>query len=165
MLGEREPCLSCGVSCCHADRDADGMGACPGCGASFHGAQWTPLMEVPLSTALRGSWRALAAATGVLALALAAYAVVLVLSIEVSALKSLVRAWGALAPDMQLAVDLALIVAALALAVRTYRRRQAALFDRQHVCCRICNHDLRGAPVDRGTGRCPECGAPFARFP
>jgi len=79
-------------------------------------------------------------------------------------LEELVAAWQRFPLDMQLAVDLTLVGLALAAGMRVYRVRQARLHDRQHVECRACGHDLTGTPVDRGVGRCPECGAGFARI-
>ena len=108
--------------------------------------------------------RALAAGAGVLLAAGAGYILLLVAAMRVSALKSMVRALDALPADLQMGLDLALVALAGAVAARVYRGRQAAITDRQDSRCRICRHDLKGTPTTRGTGRCPECGAAFARF-
>lgn len=150
-LGEIRPCLACGTGCRDSGAGDDGRGACPVCGTVFHRGQWSPPMLLPLSVVARGAGRALLAGAGVLVAAMVVYAGVL-------------RSWEGLLPDMRLTVDLALIAVAVAVAVRVYRGRQAVLYDRQHVCCRWCDHDLTGTEVTHGCGRCGECGTPFARF-
>ncbi len=150
-LGVIRPCLACGASCRDIDFGDDGRGACPVCGTLAHMGQWAPPMVLPLSVVARGVGRAGLVGAGVLVAAMVVYALVR-------------RSWEGLLPDMRLTVDLALIAVASAVAVRVYRGRQAVLYDRQHVCCRWCDHDLAGTEVTHGCGRCGECGTPFARF-
>jgi len=150
-LGKSRPCFACGLTCHDAAVADDGRGPCPGCGEVFHAGQWSPPMVLPLSVVARGAGRAALAGAGVLVAAMAVYFLVL-------------RSRDGLAPDMRLTIDVALIALAVAVAVRVYRGRQAVLYDRQHVCCRWCDHDLTGTEVTGGCGRCGECGTEFARF-
>ncbi len=115
-------------------------------------------MELPASALLRGTWRSALLAVGLVVAALAAY---LLLGWFAPA-NRVVRAWNDLSLDMRVAIDLMLMALAAATAVRIGRVRQAALFDGQARRCRICRHDLTAATLDRGVGRCPECGTPFA---
>jgi len=109
-------------------------------------------MVLPLSEVARGVGRAGLVGAGVLVAVMLVYALVL-------------RAWGAgLLPNMRLTVALALSAVAVAVAVRVYRGRQAVRYDRQHVCCRWCDHDLSSTEVTHGCGRCGECGTPFAVY-
>ena len=94
----------------------------------------------------------------------ASFVIVLQLSMSFGWAKSLLGMWSDLPPDMWTAVYLTAIALIVASAVRKYRSRQAKLYDRQHECCRVCEHDLRGTPLEKGVGRCPECGTPFVRF-
>ena len=108
--------------------------------------------------AARGTIPATAAGGAILLGALAIWGLALGLSIHVTAAQSLLRGWEALLPDMQLAVDMALVAVALAVSVRVYRRRQAPLYDGQHRRCRCCDQLLTETVVTRGLGRCSECG-------
>ena len=151
-LGAIRPCLACGASCRDIDFGDDGRGPCPVCGTLAHLGQWAPPMVLPLSEVARGVGRAGLVGAGVLVAVMLPYALVL-------------RAWGAgLLPNMRLTVALALSAVAVAVAVRVYRGRQAVRYDRQHVCCRWCDHDLSGTEVTHGCGRCGECGTPFAVY-
>ena len=150
-LGAIHPCLACGTSCRETGVGDDGRGPCPLCGTFFHTGQWSPPTMLPLSVVARGVGRAALVGAGVLVAAMVVYFGVL-------------RSWEGLLPDMRLTIDLALIAVAVAVAVRVYRGRQAVLYDRQHVCCRWCDHDLAGTEVTHGCGHCGECGTPFARF-
>ncbi len=47
---------------------------------------------------------------------------------------------------------------------RVIRIDLARRYDRQHIECRECSYDLKGAPLEKGVGVCPECGTRFARF-
>ncbi len=47
---------------------------------------------------------------------------------------------------------------------RVMRIDLARLYDRQHIECRECGYELKGAPLDNGVGVCPECGTRFARM-
>ena len=145
------PCLACGTSCLDVDFGDDGRGACPACGTVCHAGQWALSTVLPLSVVARGVGRAGLVGAGVLVVAMLAYALVL-------------RSWEGLLPDMRFTVGLALIGVAAAVAVRVYRGRQAVRYDRQHVCCRWCDHDLADTEVTHGCGRCGECGTPYARF-
>jgi len=141
-LADQRPCFACGASCREAPFDDSGRGGCPSCGSPIHLGQWAPPMQLPMSAALA----------------------LLVLSMRMTWAKELLGVWQRLTPDMQLAVDLALVGVALASGVRVYRSRQARLHDRQHEVCRGCGHNLTGTPLVQGLGACPECGAPFAKM-
>jgi ribosomal protein L37AE/L43A/VanZ family protein len=164
VLSDQRPCFACGAPCRDVPFDDAGRGTCGTCGAALHRGQWAPPMELPMSAALRGAGRALLVSVGIVVLAVALFSVVLVLSMRAAWAKSLLGAWQHLDMDMRLVIDLTLVGLALAIGMRMYRVRQARLHDRQHVECRACGHDLTGTPVDRGIGRCPECGGAFARI-
>lgn len=164
VLGEIRPCFSCGSPCREAAIGDDGSGPCPVCGAAFHAAQWSPSMVLPLSVAVRGAGRGALAGVGVLVAAWSGYAAILGLSIHFAPAAWALRAWEGLLPDMRLTVDVSLVCVAVAVAARVYRGRQALLYDRQHLRCRVCGHDLTGTEVRGGCGRCGECGTPFARL-
>jgi hypothetical protein len=164
QLSALQPCFSCGESCAEAAFDETGRASCASCGSPVHRGQWAPPMQLPISAAVRGAGRALLVSIGLIVLAVAGFLVVLVLSIRVSWAKSLLGVWQDLGMDMRLVVDLTVVGVALAVGMRTYRVRQARLHDRQHLECRACGHDLTGAPVDRGLGRCAECGGEFAKI-
>lgn len=164
VLGETRPCFACGTSCRDVAVADDGRGECAACRTPFHAGQWAPPMLLPLSVVARGTMPASVAGGAILLGATAFYGVVLALSLHVTAVRSLLRGWQALLPDMQIVVDMALVAVALAVSVRVYRRRQAPLYDGQHRRCRCCDQLLTGIAVTRGTGRCTECGTLFARF-
>lgn len=160
-----QPCFECGGSCCDVAFDEFGRGRCPSCHARIHRGQWREPMDLPLTAALRGAPSAALTAIGLFFVAVFIYGIVLGLSDRLTVAGQLLHLWQRLTPDMQVALDLAGIALILGVAVRLYRFRQAQLHDRQHVQCRCCNHDLRGTPLERGLGRCGECGTPFVRFP
>ncbi len=163
-LAETRPCFACGNFCIEAEVGDDGRGPCPACKGVFHAGQWAPSMVLPLSVVVRGMGRAALAGAGVIVAAMLVYGLALVLSIHVATAAWLLRTWDGLLPDMRLTIDLALIAVAVARAVHVYRGRQAPLYDRQHIRCRCCDHDLAGTRLTRGCGRCGECGTPFARI-
>jgi hypothetical protein len=162
-LGRIRPCFACGLTCRDAAVADDGRGPCPGCGEVFHAGQWSPPMVLPLSVVARGVGVAVLAGAGVLVTAMLLYGLASALSSRIDLFAALLRSWEGLAPDMRLTIDVALIAVAVAVAVRVYRGRQARLYDRQHICCRWCDHDLSHTEVTKGCGRCGECGTPFAR--
>jgi hypothetical protein len=162
-LGQDRPCFACGLNCRDTTVGDDGRGPCPGCGTSFHTGQWSPPMVLPLSVVARGVGVAALAGAGFLVAAMLLYGLASVLSSRIDLFAALLRSWAGLAPDMRLTIDVVLIAVAVAVAVRVYRGRQAVLYDRQHICCRWCDHDLSGTEVTTGYGRCGECGTPFAR--
>lgn len=164
VLQAEQPCFECGAPCRGAAFDALGRGRCPGCGVPNHGGQWGEPMSLPLAAALRGTLPAALAAAGLLFAAGFAYGAVLGLSAQLTVAKDLLRAWQALTPDMRLVVDLAGIALAFAVAARLYRVLQGRAYDRQHLRCRSCRHDLTRTPLERGIGRCGECGMAFVRI-
>ena len=161
---KQRPCFKCGSSCDDVSFDDVGRGRCSRCDASVQLGQWVEPMQLPLTAVLRGGVPAAALAGGFLVVGTASLLLVLRLSMNLAWAKSLVRMWNELPVDMQTAVDFTAIALILACAVRMYRWRQAKLYDRQHERCRVCEHDLQGTPIEKGVGRCPECGAPFVRF-
>lgn len=161
-LAGARPCFACGGPCGEAPFDGAGRGRCPACGGPIHRGQWIPPLELPTAMALQGVGRAVAASIGLMLAVAGLYFLVLVLSVNVTSAKLLVRAWQRLDVDMRLSVDAAVVGLAMAVGARLYRRRQARLYDRQHVACRCCGHDLSGTPVPEGVGVCPECSTSFA---
>ena len=159
------PCPDCGASCAEVDYDAEGQGRCPRCCGPIHRGLWCDPMELPLGAVLKGALPAAMAAAALVAAGVAVFVLVLILSVRVALARDLLVIWQDLDSDMQLAIDLGAIGVSLAVGVRLYRMRQAVLYDRQHIRCRACGHDLTAAPRERGCGRCPECGMVFARYP
>jgi hypothetical protein len=164
-LERRQPCFECGGSCCDVSFDAFGRSRCPSCGGPIHRGQWSETMDLPLSAVLRGALGASLVAVGLFFGAVFIYGITLALSARVPAAKAILQWWQRLSPDMQFAIDVAGIALILATAVRLYRLGQSRVHDLQHVRCRGCGHDLTQTPIDRGIGRCGECGTPFVRFP
>ncbi len=163
MAGVR-PCFACGGSCTDAAFDESGIGRCPTCGGAIHRGQWSPPMDLPLSVATRGAFRAAASAIGLLASIALLFWLVLVGSVHLTAARRLVQTWEQQPSDMQLAVDLAVVGIVVAVAIRMYRGLQAKIQDRQHERCRHCGHDLTGTEAQQGIGRCGECGQEFVRL-
>ncbi len=163
-LADLRPCFRCGGSCRAAVFDDEGTARCMACGGPIRRGQWELPPDQPLPTVRRGAARAVSAAAMMLTWAILLYVLVLVLSVRVGAARALSHGWMDLAPDMQLALDLTWIGAALAVGARLYRRSQADLHDRQHERCRACLHDLTRTETHQGVGRCPECGTVFAKY-
>jgi hypothetical protein len=163
-LADQRPCFACGESCRAAPFDDSGRGCCPSCRSPIHRGQWAPPMQLPMSAALQGVRWGVFTALGLLGLVILLYIALGVLSMRMTWAKELLGVWQRLTPDMQLAMDLAVVGVALASGVRAYRSRQARLHDRQHEVCRGCGHNLTGTPLVQGLGACPECGAPFAKM-
>jgi hypothetical protein len=163
-LADQRPCFACGETCREAQFDDSGRGGCPSCRSPIHRGQWAPPMQLPMSAALHGARRGVFTALGLLGLVILLYIALGVLSMRMTWAKELLGVWQRLTPDMQLAMDLAVVGVALASGVRAYRSRQARLHDRQHEVCRGCGHNLTGTPLVQGLGACPECGAPFAKM-
>lgn len=158
------PCPACGAPCGGLDFAAGGEGACPACGEVSHRGMWREPMELPFRAVLRGALPATAATVAILAVGVLTFLLLLVLAHRGGVGAALAAVWRDLDGDLQLGIDLAAIGASLAVGVRLYRMRQAVLYDRQHLRCRACGHDLTGAPLEKGCGRCPECGLTFARY-
>lgn len=163
-LGEQRPCLACGSSCRDAPADEQGMGRCPTCGEPFHRGQWVAPMDLPMSAVMRGRGRAALLAGGLLVLLVLLYAAVVALSVPVPAARLLMSWWQRQPPDMRITLDVFAVGMVLALATRVYRAKQAEINDEQDVYCRACRHDLKGTEVNRGVGRCGECGMPFVKW-
>ncbi len=160
----QRPCFRCGSSCDNVSFDDVGRGRCSQCDAPLQLGQWAKPMQLSPAAVRRGVVHAAAHAGGLLVMGAALLLIVLQLSISFRWAKSLLRPWNDLPPDMKTAVGLTAIALIVARAVRVYRRREAKLYDRQHIHCRACEHDLQGTPITQGVGVCPECGAPFVRF-
>ena len=163
-LNPTKPCFRCSVSCVDTPFDTLGRGVCKWCGSPIHHGQWTSPMDLPLKRALRGTILAVCIVIGLLAFVAGLASVILWLGMDHTWSKNLVLTWHDLPTDMQAAIDLTILALIIALAVRVYRTSQAKLHDEQHIHCRGCGHDLQGTPLDKGVGRCGECGTPFARF-
>jgi VanZ family protein/ribosomal protein L37AE/L43A len=158
------PCPACGASCTALAFAADGEGTCPACGEVSHRGMWREPMELPFRAVLRGALPATAATIAILAVGVLTFFLLVFLAHRGGVGAALAAFWRDLDSDLQLGIDLAAIGVSLAVGVRLYRMRQAVFYDRQHLHCRACAHDLTGAPIETGCGRCPECGLPFARY-
>lgn len=147
----------------------EGTAPCPACGTTLHGAQWNDPPSPGPTVVLR-------AARGPMILAIALIAVTFLIVLLVPIVYGwliadqqlgphvlrLVRGFRTIDNALLIPVDLTWYVLLLAVALRLYRSRLAAVFD-QGVICRKCGHDLRGTPAPGGQGRCGECGEPFTR--
>jgi len=160
-------CPHCGASCAGEPVDGQGRTACPECGSALHIGTWLePLL--PDGDLLRRV--ALKPAAVALGLTVAVY---LLFALTYLAIRNEWfgvggRAWeralNTLTDDFVITLDLACLLLIGALALYLTRRNLARLYDRQHIICRACGHDLRATPIDHGLGTCGECGTTFARF-
>ena len=161
---KQRPCFGCGSSCDNVSFDDVGRGRCSRCDAVLQLGQWAKPMQLPPTAVMRAVVSAAAHAGGLLIMGAALLLIMSQLSMSFRWAKSLLRTWNDLPPDMKAAVGLTAIAMIVARAVRVYRRREAKLYDRQHIHCRTCEQDLQGTAIKQGVGRCPECGTPFVRF-
>ncbi|MFO0875196.1 MAG: hypothetical protein U0575_14665 [Phycisphaerales bacterium] len=152
-------CFECGAP--PPTFDEAGRAECPSCGGPLHAGQWRSSPSPRRVSALR-------LVTGAMALALITVAGIFGLWLGVLALRlrhpafaSLDASYNGLSYDMRLVLDLAWLGILAAVATRLVRRGLARLVDRQHERCVACGHDLRGTPLEGGSGRCGECGASF----
>lgn len=149
---ESRPCFRCHARCGEIQIDATGWGACPDCATPVHDGQWiAPPCVKRTSRAHRSRY-------------------------QISALKAIAAGLLPLAAGYLLAshygspADLFFIgfIPALILFYismwRVMRIELGRLYDGQHIECRECSYDLKGAPLEKGVGVCPECGTRFARM-
>jgi len=160
-------CFECDADALASPGDAAAPGVCPRCAAPWTPQQWA---EPPVATTL--------SATRLVCIALLAAAAFVV----VAFFGTLAAGWAALhlrSPilsglaatllggggpetyDMRLLVEFLWIVLIGAVSIRVTRLFLARAIDRQHERCLRCRFDLRGASVEEGRGRCPECGQEF----
>jgi hypothetical protein len=145
--------------------DDAGAAACSDCGARLWVGQWTGRLDLPRAILLRLAMRPVLVMVVGIAAVLGVYAVVTLLHPSVSPVSDVARAYHRLPGDFRLNLDLALIGLLLALGVRLFRRRLAALCDQQHVRCVRCGHALHASPRRAGVGQCGECGRDFFATP
>jgi len=164
-------CPYCGAPEAWKGFDARGAAPCRYCCEMLHRGMWLAPLS-PDSARLRRLLQGpaavaiciLGAGAGIFFVAIAAYSRSMQSQrLSTTALRT-ARAMHELPDDFILAIDLSLLLLALAALAWMYRRNLARWHDRQHVECRRCGYDLRAAPVTRGVGACPECGTSFARF-
>ncbi len=149
---QSRPCFRCQSRCSDIPFDATGWGTCAGCGTPVHDGQWiAPPCVTSTSRAHRSRY-------------------------QISALKAIAAGLLPLAAGYLLVshysspADLFFIGFLPALILfytsiwRIMRIDLARRYDRQHIECRECCYDLKGAPLDNGVGVCPECGTRFARM-
>ncbi len=157
-------CFDCSTSCKDVSFDDEGKGKCPKCEAAVFRGQWAEPMQLPISALLKGAGAAVGVAISLLAaIAIALYGLT-ILHTKVQWARQINQAWNSWQDDLILTIDLTAIALIVAISIRIYRSRQSKFYDRQDKFCRSCDHDLQGTPIDRGVGRCPECGVTFAKF-
>lgn len=154
QLRESRACLGCGRP--------DAAGACPACGAATPPGAWGGAASPTAAALLRAAWLPVlrsAAAVGVLV----GLFLLLVADRPWPLSETLDRIYLSLNAATRIVIDLAMLIAAGAWAAHGTRRRLAEAFDRQHLRCLRCGHDLAGTRADAatGAGRCGECGAPY----
>jgi hypothetical protein len=150
-----QPCLACGCSCKDVLTDAHGFGHCPSCGEPLHAGQWIMPACLPLTSQSAHLRRfhllwALPCPLLIAAMIVARFAV----------------DWSEIHVN-QIAIPAGIWFSAVTI-LTTWRLRRfeiERIFDRQHLQCRECGHDLHKTPVSQGIGICGECGATFARLP
>lgn len=149
---ESRPCFRCHSRCSEIQFDATGWGACADCGTPVHNGQWiAPPCVTSRSRAHRSRY-------------------------QLSVLKAIAAGLPPLAAGYLLASHYAsradfffigffpgLILLHISM-LRVMRIELARLYDRQHIECRECAYDLKGASIEKGVGVCPECGTWFARM-
>ena len=141
-----KPCFACGASCVDARFDSVGMGRCTRCKQRIHRGQWIapPLLSKEQRKKLLN--RSMFIWMPIMCVA------------QITASVSLM-----LMP-MYFAIQFVTLGAFVLAMRKSYLKAVAKRFDRQHIECRECAYDLRGAPVDRGIGTCPECSTQFAQY-
>ncbi|MBC24245.1 MAG: hypothetical protein CMJ32_10065 [Phycisphaerae bacterium] len=65
--------------------------------------------------------------------------------------------------DMITNIDLLYLGMISSLCLYWSRQRIAARYDRSHMDCIRCGHDIRHVRLEHGEGRCPECGTSFVQ--
>lgn len=161
---DQHRCAACNARCDEAPVGPDGWGACPCCDEPFHLGQWVAQAALSRSTLARLGTRSGAAALGLGVLIAVLYVVGIALYMRSATVRDWlggVRRWPI---EMRLVLDTTMIALICAVAARLFRRRMAAIIDRQGERCRSCGHDVHATQTERGIGRCPECGTPFMRI-
>lgn len=157
-------CFACATSCKDVQFDNEGKSKCSKCEAQLYLGQWSEPMQLPISAMLKGAGLAVGVAGSLLAAILLCVFGITLLHTKYSWAMQINKAWISWSPDQIIAIDITVIAIIIAIAVRIYRSRQARFYDRQDKFCRSCDHDLQGTPIEKGIGRCPECGLRFAKF-
>lgn len=157
-------CFVCDASCKDVQFDDNGKGKCPKCEAAVYRGQWAEPMQLPISAMLKGAGLAVGVAAALIAAIVIGIIGFTFLHGKFELARQITHAWNSWSDDFIITIDLTAIALIVAIALRIYRSRQARFYDRQDKFCRACDHDLQGTPIDRGIGRCPECGVTFARF-
>lgn len=157
-------CFVCDASCKDVQYDDEGNGKCPKCEAAVYRGQWAEPMQLPISAMLKGAGFAVGVAAALIAAIVVGIIGFTFLHGKFELARQITHAWNSWSDDFIIVIDLTAVTLIVAIALRLYRSRQARFYDRQDKFCRACDHDLQGTPIDRGIGRCPECGLRFARF-
>ncbi len=141
-----KPCFGCGASCVDARFDSAAMGRCTRCKQRIHRGQWIapPLLSKEQRKKLLNRS--------------------MIIWMPIMLVAQITASVSLMLMPMYFAIQFVTLgVCALAMR-RSYFRAMAKKFDRQHIECRECAYDLRGAPIDRGVGTCPECSTQFAQY-
>ncbi len=151
QYAQARPCFACGASCVGVFFDDYGRSRCSACNAPIHLGQWAEPIGLPRRVLIRAAFEPVMVALALIMFVLGW--LIFHLWLETTG------------NDLGAVAVFAGFSGFAALAWRRYQFRLTALYDRQHVQCRCCNHDLRGTPLEGGLGCCGECGTPFVRFP
>ncbi|MGI9013075.1 MAG: hypothetical protein ACR2GY_02375 [Phycisphaerales bacterium] len=169
LLRAQRICHQCG--CAVRQDAAGGMSRCESCHAHHHSGTWLTPPAPRAGQVKQMAWLPVVSGLAVLAtgaviavVAVRAYADLIANQALASGAIRATRFMVRLGTDFTVAIDLAILLLALAAVVRMYRVRLAAWHDAQSSVCRQCRYDLSATAVDdQQLGRCPECGTPFAR--
>jgi ribosomal protein L37AE/L43A len=157
-------CLHCGKVCANVDVDERGIGVCPSCATPFHLGQWQQRANLTREMLLRLAVRPMMFATLLCILAAMLYVLGVVLYMRFPQEFQAFRRFDRLPMDLRLVIDMTVLGCIAAIAVRRFRVNLARVVDHQGDYCRRCSHDVHATRVERGMGRCPECGTVFIRL-
>lgn len=150
---ERMPCFNCDTSCSSTEFDENGWGRCSQCQAVVHRGQWishlkdrrgSSHVQVKLRTELAHLMPAILLTCSVMFLTMMA-----------GRMNSNAVTYGVMA---------FLMIVLMHGSIRSRWMQFARSCTRQHIECRECGYELKGARLDKGVGVCPECGTRFARM-
>ncbi|MEM7229432.1 MAG: VanZ family protein [Planctomycetota bacterium] len=163
----KKTCFECGTD--HPDFTPDdfGFGTCTTCGQQLAADQWSTFTSPRASATLHAARLPAVIGLSVLpGIVLGAFALAKVYEMSLGgrlpslSLAQPIRTMLRMPMPVQNLVDITIVCLVGAVLVALYRRRVARHYD-QAIRCRACGHDLRGASMSNGQGRCGECGVAF----
>lgn len=151
---EQMPCFNCDTSCFDVKFDENGWGFCSQCRAIVHRGRWIPpRRERNGSSQAPIEWRTVL--VHFMPATLLTFAAMCLVMVVGGLANSNAATYGLMA---------SLMIVLMHGGIRYARIEVARSCARQHIECRECGYELKGAPLDRGVGVCPECGTRFARI-